>query len=419
MAARSALRFMVRPSDASRKILPASIITAPFARVSRANIERLPIQSIHTSAQSNANYRRFGDRPSEGSPSGYPSPYQPRNGQSQETPLWKRLAIQQGQNNSRRRKGGFDPFSRVGISAIVLVGGGIFYVTHLERVPDTGRWRFMYVSLEQERQTADQAFNQVLKEFQGKILRSSDPIHQYVQGVASRIIRAASVQRQEGNISANHLSDSLHTGLHHPSDPHERKQDVKWQVFVVKDDTPNAFVLPNGKIFVNTGILPICKDEDGLATVLGHEVAHQLVRHGAEKMSSSYLYIILGFAVETLLGINFGISSSALQILIGLPNSRACETEADHIGLRLMSSACFDPTKAPSLWERMQKAEKSLADSSRFTEILSTHPTSVKREKQMKQWLPEADRIRQNSNCPNPTTVSSFKESIPYLSRAY
>ncbi|PWN32263.1 uncharacterized protein FA14DRAFT_115640, partial [Meira miltonrushii] len=280
-------------------------------------------------------------------------------------------------------------------------GGGIFYVAHLEKVPETGRWRFMYVSLEQERQTADQAFHQLLREIQGSILPASHPVHQYVHGIASRIVRAASIQRQQGNIKANHFSDSLHSGIHHPSDPHERKQDVKWQVFVIKDDTPQAFVLPNGKIFIHTGILPICKDEDGLATVLGHEVAHQLVRHGAEKMSSAYLYIILGFAVESLIGINFGISSSALQILLGLPNSRACESEADHIGLRLMSVACFDPTKAPGVWERFQEAEKKLfgGGSSVFTEMLSTHPTSAKRYTKMKQWLPEAEQIRQNSNC--------------------
>lgn len=434
MAARSSLRLGIGTFNASLKVVSSpNFPLAPRTGIRKEGFSiqfRSEVRSrIHTSTQNDVQYRRFGDRSREGErersrrPSDFPSRFpSSNNDQRPEMPLWKQISIQQGQQYSPRRRSSivgrrFDPFGRMGIALIVLLGGGLFYVFHLEKIPDTGRWRFLYVSLDEERRIADEAFNEILRQNQNRILPFNDPIHQYVHRIASRIIQAASIQRQEGNLIANHLSDSLHHGLQNPSlnNPTKSPKKVNWQVFVIKDDSPNAFVLPNGKIFVNTGILPICKDEDGLATVLGHEVAHQLVRHSAEKISNSNFLIILSYTVNLILGIDLNLSHSALQLLIALPNSRTCESEADHIGLRLMSSACFDPTKAPNIWKRMQEAEKGRSDSI-FGNILSTHPLSKKRENEMKGWIPEADRIRQDSNCPNPATISSFKENVPALS---
>ena len=88
------------------------------------------------------------------------------------------------------------------------------------------------------------------------------------------------------------------------------------QVFTINDPkTKNAFVLPGGKIFVFTGILPVCANEDGLGSVLGHEVAHQVARHSAERMSSLKVLTVLGFALEAA-GLDIGISRILLQFLL-------------------------------------------------------------------------------------------------------
>lgn len=129
---------------------------------------------------------------------------------------------------------------------LVLLGGaGGYYVFHLEKVPETGRWRFMDVSPSMEKQMGEQAFQETMGEFGRKVLPDYHPQARFVQGVVQRIIRANGLEDKVGGPG--------------------------WKTYVVKDDsTKNAFVLPNGTIFVFTGILPVAADADGLACVLGH-----------------------------------------------------------------------------------------------------------------------------------------------------
>ncbi|KAJ1936352.1 metalloendopeptidase [Linderina pennispora] len=165
----------------------------------------------------------------------------------------------------------------------------------------------------------------------------------------------------------------------------------------------NAFVLPGGKVFVFTGILPITKTEDGLAAVLGHEIAHQYARHAAEKISQSnllsFVYILASFFVDpSLLQLGRGMT----HLLTVLPNSRACEREADYLGLLFMAQACYDPRAAVGLWQRMQMAEQGSPP-----QFLNTHPATGDRIEKITEWLPQAE-LKREASCPADMASSFF-----------
>ncbi|MBI3804831.1 MAG: M48 family metallopeptidase [Nitrospirae bacterium] len=181
------------------------------------------------------------------------------------------------------------------------------------------------------------------------------------------------------------------------------KPDYKWEFNLIDDDkTVNAFCLPGGKVAVYTGILPVTQNEAGLATVMAHEVSHALARHGGERMTTGLLAQLglaaldVGLAVKNqdpgmIQAVNSAYGAAA-QVGVILPFSRKQESEADHIGLILMSKAGYDPQEAVHFWERMAKLDKAKAP-----EFLSTHPTDEKRVQQITAWLPEAEREYQQS----------------------
>ena len=159
---------------------------------------------------------------------------------------------------------------------VILGATGTYYVVHLERVPQTGRLRFLDVSPTQERELGLQTFKQTLEEYKGKVLSPSHPHSKMVQRVATRIVQKleeSGMHAGEGTSGVG-TADGVRAGSSHEDVSSVDKSALErtdWEGFVIRDDKqPNAFVLPGGKIFVFTGILPICRDEDGLATVLGH-----------------------------------------------------------------------------------------------------------------------------------------------------
>lgn len=168
----------------------------------------------------------------------------------------------------------------------------------------------------------------------------------------------------------------------------------QWETLVIKDSTPNAAVLPNGKIFVNTGILGLTENEAGLATVVGHEVGHVTASHAAERMSQ-ILLVELGLAVADATIRNQNnkkmsnqtrndiMAALGLGVTYGLvlPYSRERELEADYIGLLYMAKAGFDPTEAVNFWDRMGARHSSSVD------FFSTHPSSEKRITKLKDNL--------------------------------
>ena len=169
--------------------------------------------------------------------------------------------------------------------------------------------------------------------------------------------------------------------------------DYRWEYNLVDSKDVNAWCMPGGKIVVYTGILPITKNEAGLAAVMGHEVAHALANHGQQRMSAGQLQQLGAVAGNVALSNSpenqqifntaYGLGST---VGIMLPFSRSHETEADHIGLILMAIAGYGPSVAAELWQRMQAQENGNTP----PEFLSTHPSSSTRIQNIQAWAPEA-----------------------------
>jgi predicted Zn-dependent protease len=171
---------------------------------------------------------------------------------------------------------------------------------------------------------------------------------------------------------------------------------AQWEFVVFESKEVNAFCLPGGKVGVYTGILPITKDEAGMATVLGHEIAHAVARHGGERMTDAMVIQFGSQALGATLSKNDPKVQSASLLAYGvvakvggeLPHSRLQESEADRIGLIYMARAGYDPTAAVGFWERFAAFNQKSGDQT--PAFLRTHPTDETRIKQLKKWLPEA-----------------------------
>ena len=168
----------------------------------------------------------------------------------------------------------------------------------------------------------------------------------------------------------------------------------RWEFNLIEDDkTVNAFCMPGGKVGVYTGILPVAQDENGLAVVMGHEVAHAIAKHGNERMSQGLMAQFGAVALSVALSSHPGATSDIFMQAYGLganvgvllPYSRLHESEADRIGLILMAKAGYDPREAVPFWQRMNKK-----GGGRPPEFLSTHPAPETRIKQLQTLIPEA-----------------------------
>ena len=296
-------------------------------------------------------------------------PHRPLLAQNSFRPLSQRRPQRPQYNRFGRTQAAYDlwvtsPYFRYGVGAVGL-GGGAFYILNLEKVPVTGRRRFNYYSPAREEAMGESQYQMIMQEYGRDVLPPSHPHSKLVNKVLGRLIMAAGLEGQN------------------------------WDVKVINDpEQQNAFVLPGGKVFVYSGILPICGGEDGLAAVLGHELAHNVVHHTSEKLSR--MLVLTSFVV--LLSYAFDISSwfshAVLDIAFELPGSRKMESEADYVGLLMMAEACYDPDAAVGLWERMAKAEKVAAP-----QILSTHPASKTRMTVIQEWLPQARQKMAESPC--------------------
>jgi predicted Zn-dependent protease len=175
---------------------------------------------------------------------------------------------------------------------------------------------------------------------------------------------------------------------------------AQWEFVVFKqDDTPNAFCLPGGKVGVYTGILPITQNDNGLATVMGHEVGHAVARHGGERMSQQLAVALggVGLAValrekpqqtQALAMVAYGVTTT---VGVLLPYSRRQELEADYMGLKFMAKAGYDPQGAVDFWKRFKAYNDK--QGGQPIEFLSTHPLDEKRIKELEKHLPEAQKI--------------------------
>ena len=243
------------------------------------------------------------------------------------------------------------------VSFIALALGAL--LLSCQTVPITGRQQLDLISSQEEIKMGDAAYGNVLK----KSTLSHDATGaEMVRRVGQRIAAAAD------------------------------RPDYHWEFNLVEEKTPNAFCLPGGKVVVYTGILKYTQDENGLAVVLGHETAHALAHHGAERLSQQMMTQIAAESAAIVLGKGDPQTMKSIEQAFGigaeygvlLPFNREHESEADHIGLYLMAEAGYDPRGAVEFWKRMMKA-----GGGKPPEFLSTHPSDEHRVRQIENWLPE------------------------------
>ena len=176
----------------------------------------------------------------------------------------------------------------------------------------------------------------------------------------------------------------------------DRLKGYAWEYHLVEDKEVNAWCMPGGKVVVYTGILPVTRDETGLAVVLGHEIAHAVANHGDERMSQGLLAEMGGAALAEALAAkpketsNLFLTAYGLGAQVGvlLPFSRLHESEADHLGLIFMAMAGYDPRSAVAFWERMASGKQGAAP----PQLLSTHPADAARIRNIQSLMPEAMR---------------------------
>lgn len=255
-------------------------------------------------------------------------------------------------------------FSTTLIAIVLLIG--------CSTVPITGRRQLSFIPQSQLIASSAEGYHQLLSE--SKISDDAQKT-QMVVNVGSKIASSAEQFMRENGME-------------------KELENYHWEFNLIQDDkTVNAFCMPGGKIAVYTGILPVTQDENGLAVVLGHEVAHALANHGGERMSQLMIVQIGATTLSTALSqqpeqtknLLLQAYGAGANVGVVLPYSRSHESEADHIGLILMARAGYDPRTAIPFWQRMNNLPGE-----RPPEFLSTHPAPEKRIEDIHNEIPEA-----------------------------
>jgi len=245
----------------------------------------------------------------------------------------------------------------------ILLSGLVIYAC--TTTPVSNRSTLILIPKSQEVLLGKQSYNQILK----KEKKSEDTqLNQIVQRVGQRIISVSDMPTLE------------------------------WEITLIESDQKNAFALPGGKIAIYTGILSVAKNEAGLATVMSHEIAHVIARHGAQRMTRQMLLqgamIGAGLSMKNSKQKNIVLSALGVGVLYGftLPFSRLHESEADQIGLIYMAKAGYDPNEAINFWQRFSQIKGGKGP----PEWASTHPADVTRMQGLRSYLSRAKYDYQN-----------------------
>jgi len=254
------------------------------------------------------------------------------------------------------------------ISCVLIV----FFLTACSTVPITGRKRLNFVSDATVLPTSFSQYNTFLKE--NKISTNTSKT-QEIKQIGARISKAV-----DKFMRGNGMTDEANS--------------YRWEFNLVEDDQLNAWCMPGGKVVFYTGILPVAKNTDGIAAIMGHEIAHAFAKHGQERMSSSQIQQYGGAAIAIGTSKQSAKSQQMWNMAYGLGSnlgmlkySRTHETEADKLGLVFMLMAGYNGEESVAVWERM----KALGGGSQ-PEFLSTHPSNDSRIKTLQSYLPEAKR---------------------------
>lgn len=238
-------------------------------------------------------------------------------------------------------------------------------------VPLTGRKQLSLVSDKEIQTQATQAYRAFLNDSKTRVITGTSQAT-LVKNVGNKI--ASSVNRY---LASQNLQDQY---------------DFNWEFNLIESSDVNAWCMPGGKVAVYTGILPFTLTEAGLATVMGHEIAHAIARHSAEQMSNQQAAAVLGGVIGVASSNSkwAGIINNAYGIggqLAMLKYSRSNESEADRLGLIFMAMAGYNPAESVKFWQRMANS-KSKAGSP--PEFLSTHPSDDRRVRDLEKLIPEA-----------------------------
>ncbi|KAM5323729.1 metalloendopeptidase OMA1, mitochondrial isoform 1-T5 [Glossophaga mutica] len=258
----------------------------------------------------------------------------------------------------------------------------VFYFTHLEVSPITGRTKLLLLGKEHFSLLSELECQAWMEEYKNDMLTENDAQYLTIKEVFYHLI--------ECNKDIPGISE------------------VNWIIHVVDSPDVNAFVLPNGHVFVFTGLISM-SDIHQLSFILGHEIAHAVLEHAAEKASVVHLLDFLGLIFLTMIWavcprdslaiLGQWLQSKLQEYLFSRPYSRTLEAEADKIGLQIAAKACVDVRASMVFWQQMELAD-SLSGHPKLPEWLSTHPSHGNRVENLDRLIPEALRIREICNCP-------------------
>ncbi|XP_064189605.1 metalloendopeptidase OMA1, mitochondrial [Anguilla rostrata] len=285
--------------------------------------------------------------------------------------------------------------------AALLVALSVLLFTHLDESPVTGRTRLLVFTRDNFMELANVTSEGYMEEYKDSFIPLEDPMHKVVETLVK------------------HLA--------------QRNQDIEevaripWSVHVVDSPTINAFALPNGKVFIFTGMLEAVADVHQLTFILGHEMAHALIGHSAEQASLSHVVDLLSllfltaiWAVcpqDSLAALGHWVQGKLVKFMFNRPFSRKLEAEADQVGLLLAAKACADVRAGPVFWQQMEISNQLTGDPT-GPEWLSTHPSHRNRGNKLDRLVPEALKLRASCDCPalpgtDPRVV--FSESVKLL----
>lgn len=288
-----------------------------------------------------------------------------------------------GNQQAPRRRG----FGGGGIRWWILIAFAVYavwsWIGSAETDPYTGETAHYGASPEEEVQLGAQAYQQVQSDAaaQGALVPETAQISQQIREIASRLVNR--VPQVTSDLAAMNQQQTP-TGY----------QNFQWDVSVIQSEEANAFCLPGGKMAVYTGLIPITQNQDAMAVVMGHEIAHALLRHGSQRMAQQKLVQVGQMAAGMALGGMDPQQQQAVMAALGagaqygfiLPYGRNHETQADKVGLMLAAAACYDPREAIPLWERMSQ----LSGGERPPEFASTHPDPANRIQTLQSLMPTA-----------------------------
>lgn len=264
---------------------------------------------------------------------------------------------------------------------LLFAGYGVFYWFSNRTVdPYTGEKVLIDKSLDAADETALglQAYREILNQEQA--VDPNSQVARQVRSIAERLI--SRVDEVEADLAAER-------GLK----PGNFAANFEWAVNVIQSDQANAFALPGGKMAVYTGLVPVARNQDGMAIVMGHEIAHALMRHGAQRMARGKLEQI-GQMAGAASGMDPGMQQAVFQaygVTSALPYARSHESQADEVGLMLAAAACFDPNEAIPLWQRMAE----MSGGQKPPEFASTHPSEESRIAHLQSLMPKALAYRE------------------------